>query len=267
LLSSSESKQINDKGEAVINLTIAPTDFSKQEKIGEGSFGVVYKGEWEGTTIAIKELRANKMPESILSEFKNEAFIMAKYRHPNIVQLYGVCLTQPYSMIMEFLVNGNLFYYLHDDKVLEWQRKYKIAKDVAAGLSFLHKRNVIHSDIKSLNVFLDQELNAKIGDYGLAKIKTYSANTTAAVGIEENVGTKLWMAPELFKRGVACSSASDVYSYGILLWEIASHKMPFEDAKSIQIAQKWIEEGEKEIIPRDCPTSFSEIINLCWKQL
>ena len=260
-----QHKGINDEGEAVINLTMAPTDFSTQEKIGEGSFGEVYKGEWEGTTVAIKKLRAGKMPDRILSEFKNEAFIMAKYRHPNIVQLYGICLTQPYSMIMEFLVNGSLFYYLHGDKVLGWQRKYKIAKDVAAGLSFLHKRNVIHRDIKSLNVFLDQELNAKIGDYGLAKIKTYSDNTTAAVGVKKNVGTISWKAPELFKKGGVCSSASDVYSYGMLLWEIASHKMPFEGLE-IDIVKFRIEDGEKEIIPTDCPASFSEIINLCWHQ-
>lgn len=263
---SSQHKGINDEGEAVINLTMAPTDFSTQEKIGEGSFGEVYKGEWEGTTVAIKKLRAGKMPDRILSEFKNEAFIMAKYRHPNIVQLYGICLTQPYSMIMEFLVNGSLFYYLYSDKVLEWQRKYKIAKDVAAGLSFLHKRNVIHRDIKSLNLFLDQELNAKIGDYGLATIKTYSDNTTAAVGSKKNVGTISWKAPELFKKGGVCSSASDVYSYGMLLWEIASHKMPFEGLE-IDIVKFRIEDGETEIIPPNCPASFSEIINLCWHQV
>ncbi len=262
----SPTKRINDKGEALIKLTVDPTDFAKQEKIGKGSFGVVHKGEWANITVAIKELRAGKMPDRILSKFKNEAFIMAQCRHPNIVQLYGICLEQPYVMIMEFLVNGSLFHYLHGDKKLEWSQKYKIATDVAVGLEFLHKNNIIHRDIKSSNVLLSQELNAKISDYGLAKTKTYSDNTTT-VSFKNNVGTTLWKAPELLKRGGVCSNASDVYSYGMLLWEIASHTIPFADAPSIDVACIWIKEGQKEAIPEDCPTSFAEIINICWHEL
>lgn len=264
---SSPSRMINDEGEATIKLTISATDFHKEDKIGEGGYGVVYKGEWENIPVAIKALRTGKMPDKILAEFKNEAFIMAQYRHPNIVQLYGICLEQPYSMIMEFLVNGSLFYWLHSSKRLEWPKKYKIAKDVAVGLAFLHKQSIIHRDIKSLNVLLDQQLNAKLSDYGLAKIKTYSGNTMAVVGKKHNVGTTVWKAPELFKRGSSCSNASDVYSYGMLLWEIASHKIPFEDAESPEIAQGWIKDGEQEVIPPNCPTSFAEIIKLCWNQL
>jgi len=264
---SSPSRAINDEGEATIKLTISARDFYKEHKIGEGGYGVVFKGEWENIPVAIKELRTGKMPDKVLAEFKNEAFIMAQYRHPNIVQLYGICLEQPYSMIMEFLVNGSLFHWLHSSKRLEWPKKYKISKDVAVGLAYLHKQNIIHRDIKSLNVLLDQQLNAKLSDYGLAKIKTYSGNTTAAAGKKQNVGTTVWKAPELFKRGSSCSNASDVYSYGMLLWEIASHKIPFEDADSPEIAQSWIKDGEQETIPPDCPTAFAEIIKLCWNQL
>jgi len=114
-----------------------------------------------------------------------------------------------------------------------------------------------------LNVLLNEHLEAKLTDFGLSKIKIETANT---LNSQPAVGTLLWMAPELFKRKAQCTLKSDIYSLGMTLWELASRKRPFEDAVNPAIAMQWVQEGQREEIPYDCPPHIAKLIKFCWNQ-
>ena len=251
-----------------LNLNIDKKDIVKQGQIGRGSYAVVYKGNWHGEDVAIKEFLTLELTGNFLDEFQKEVTIMAQYgaQCSKLVRLCGVSLEKPYSIVMELCPNGSLYSWLHNSaNPLDWTLKHKFAQDIAQALTFLHKHQVIHRDVKSLNVLLDSGLNAKLSDYSLAKIKNHGQTTTKSTATQ---GTLLWMAPELFSRGNSYSEYSDVYSYGIVLWEIASRKAPFADEDyDAGIIIAWIIQGQRETIPEDCPKYFAELITRCWAQI
>ncbi len=131
------------------------------------------------------------------------------------------------------------------------------------GLSYLHLQKIIHRDLKSLNVLLDNQYHAKITDFGLAKIKLESNSTSTKT--KQGMGTTRWRAPELFKRNVSPNVASDVYSYGMVLWEIASRQLPFSDASDDVTVMGWIKDGEQEKLPTDCPESYGSLVQAVGK--
>jgi len=233
--------------------------------LGKGSFGAVYVGTWQDhTSVAVKELFIQQVDDNVLSEFKNEMQIMANLRHPNIVLLYGVCTqVSPYCIVMEWMQKGSLYGVLkNSDQDLPWSLRQTIAFGISSGLAHLHAHQppILHRDLKSLNVLLDKHFNAKLADFGLAKFRSESASSSKG----SVVGTVLWMAPELFRRGGKASSASDIYSLGVVLWEIASRKLPFADADNIDIIPTWIKDGEREPIPDGTPSFFSQLLTECW---
>jgi serine/threonine protein kinase len=137
--------------------------------------------------------------------------------------------------------------------------------DIGKGLSYLHDREILHRDLKSLNVLLDENFSAKISDFGLSKLKleTSSMSKTSASQKEGSVGTLRWKAPELFKLKSRHTKASDAYGYGMVLWEIASRQIPFGEADEIVIMSS-VKEGEKEDIPADCPAEYAGLIERTW---
>ena len=233
--------------------------------IGHGSYGDVYQGEWQGVNVAIKQLHLKTLSTSLLTDFGQEAKIMAQCQFPHIVRLYGVCLEEGHTaMVMEYLSKGSLYHVLHDDKeTLPWNPiRWSIALDVGKGLMYLHNQKIIHRDLKSLNVLLDPQYQAKISDFGLSKIKLESSSTSTK--IHKGMGTTRWRAPELFKRRASPNEASDMYSYGMILWEIASRQLPFADAQDDVTVMGFIKDGEKEEIPQDCPKEYSDLVQQCW---
>ena len=193
---------------------------------------------------------------------------MAQCQFPNVVPLYGVCEEAGhYAMVMEYLPKGSLYHVLHDSKeILPWNPvRWTIAEGVVKGLSYLHEQKIIHQDLKSLNVLLDAQYHAKITDFGLAKIKLESSSTSTKT--KQGMGTTRWRAPELFKRGANPNFTSDMYSAGMVLWEIASRKLPFSDAADDATVISWIkEDGEQENIPSDCPKAYGELVQSCWNK-
>lgn len=197
--------------------------------------------------------------------YRNRCSDGAGIRNPHIIQLYGICISQPYCLVMEFAAKGSLYAVLHSNEQMDWPRRLKIAAGIAKGLAYLHNQNpvILHRDIKSMNVLLDESYTAKLTDFGLAKIKDTAASASTAIGA---VGTLHWMAPELFDEDDGhYTKACDVYSLGILFWELSSRKMPYEGKKSQQIIAMVIQE-KREAIPSDCPAQFKTIIANCWKQ-
>ncbi|XP_061376547.1 cysteine-rich receptor-like protein kinase 10 isoform X4 [Gastrolobium bilobum] len=204
----------------------ATNSFADENKIGQGGFGVVYKGILpNGQEIAVKRLSVTSLQGTI--EFMNEAILVAKLQHRNLVRLLGFCLEgQEKMLIYEYIPNKSLDRFLFDpvkQRELDWSRRYKIIVGIARGILYLHEDSqllIIHRDLKASNVLLDENMNPKISDFGMAKI--FQADQTQ-VNTGRIVGTYGYMSPEYAMRG-QFSVKSDVFSFGVLVLEIVSGK-------------------------------------------
>lgn len=211
-------------------LEIATRGFSGENVIGEGGYGIVYRGVLQdGSVVAVKNLLNNKGQAE--REFKVEVEAIGKVRHKNLVGLVGYCAEGPQRMLVyEYIDNGNLEQWLHGDvgpvSPLTWEIRMKIAVGTAKGLAYLHEGlepKVVHRDIKSSNILLDRKWNAKVSDFGLAKLLgPESSYVTTRV-----MGTFGYVSPEYACTGML-NEGSDVYSFGILLMEIITGRSPVD---------------------------------------
>jgi hypothetical protein len=241
---------------------IETSEIELGEKLGEGSFGAVFAARWENTIVAVKQLHDTTITEASIEEFKKEAEVMKRLHSPHIVRFFGYYFESPkYSIVMEYMPKGCLYDALYGNTMLEPAVKYKMIYHIALGVAFLHKRHVIHRDLKSLNIFLDADFNPKLGDYGLASITSQMSTQ----GHEIPKGTYAWMAPELLKIPSVPSYASDVYAMGITFWEIIARKLPHDECHSngTAIALK-VRNGKRDAIPANCPEGLKRIITQCW---
>ncbi|XP_075664886.1 cysteine-rich receptor-like protein kinase 10 isoform X5 [Castanea sativa] len=202
----------------------ATNKFSDDNKLGEGGFGQVYKGILaNGQEIAVKRLSRSSRQGA--GEFKNEVVLVAKLQHRNLVRLLGFCLEgEEKILVYEFVPNKSLDYFLYEPErhgKLDWSKRYKIIGGIARGMLYLHEDSrlkIIHRDLKASNVLLDENMNPKISDFGMAKI--FAVDQTQA-NTSRVVGTFGYMSPEYVIHG-QFSAKSDVYSFGILILVILS---------------------------------------------
>ncbi|KAK9062793.1 hypothetical protein SSX86_019983 [Deinandra increscens subsp. villosa] len=200
----------------------ATNDFSDDNKLGEGGFGAVYKGELgDGQGIAVKRLAKDSGQGD--HEFMNEVLLVAKLQHRNLVRLLGFSMEgSERLLIYEFMPNASLDQFIFDPTkcaLLDWEKRYKIIKGIAKGLLYLHEDSrlmIIHRDLKASNILLDAELNAKIADFGMAR--WFKPEETQG-DTSQIVGTYGYMAPEYAMHG-QFSVKSDVFSYGVLVLEM-----------------------------------------------
>ncbi|ONI12340.1 hypothetical protein PRUPE_4G158000 [Prunus persica] len=204
----------------------ATGNFDPSNKIGEGGFGPVYKGVLaDGAVIAVKQLSSKSKQGN--REFVNEIGMISALQHPNLVKLFGCCIEgNQLLLIYEYMENNSLARALfgRDEQRLnlDWKTRKKICLGIARGLAYLHEESrlkIVHRDIKATNVLLDKDLNAKISDFGLAKLDE-EENTHISTRIAGTIG---YMAPEYAMRGYLTDKA-DVYSFGIVALEIVSGK-------------------------------------------
>ncbi|XP_002317217.4 LOW QUALITY PROTEIN: cysteine-rich receptor-like protein kinase 44 [Populus trichocarpa] len=202
----------------------ATGNFSEDNKLGQGGFGTVYKGTLaNGQDIAVKRLSRTSGQGEL--EFKNEVMLVAKLQHRNLVRLLGFCFEKEERILVyEFLPNSSLNNLIFDPVkrvLLDWETLYKIIEGIARGLLYLHEDSrlrIIHRDLKAANILLDENMNPKISDFGMARmfVMDQAQDSTSRV-----VGTFGYMAPEYVIRG-HFSVKSDVYSFGVLVLEIVS---------------------------------------------
>ncbi|XP_027910088.1 G-type lectin S-receptor-like serine/threonine-protein kinase At1g67520 [Vigna unguiculata] len=206
-------------------LVVAATNgFSSENKLGQGGFGPVYKETLPtGEEVAIKRL--SKSSAQGIVEFKNEVTLICELQHMNLVQLLGCCIHEEEKiLIYEYMPNKSLDFYLFDcsrSKLLDWNKRFNIIQGIAQGLLYLHKYSrlkVIHRDLKTSNILLDENMNPKISDFGMARMFTQQDSISNTNRV---VGTYGYMSPEYAMEGIF-STKSDVYSFGVLLLEIVS---------------------------------------------
>ncbi|XP_050262704.1 L-type lectin-domain containing receptor kinase IX.1-like [Quercus robur] len=214
-------------------LAHATNDFNDKEKLGQGGFGGVYRGFLRDSIVAIK--RVSDGSRQGIREYASEVKIISQLRHKNLIQLIGWCHERSRGhllLVYDFMPNGSLDSHLfRNDALLIWEVRYKIVQDLASALFYLHEgweRCVLHRDIKSSNIMLDSNFNAKLGDFGLARLVDHDN----ASQITDLAGTKGYMDPECVTTRRA-SKESDIYSFGIVALELACGRKPV-DHKAIE---------------------------------
>ncbi|KAM7493120.1 hypothetical protein LguiB_027729 [Lonicera macranthoides] len=207
-------------------IQVATNNFSNENKIGQGGFGIVYKGTLaNGQDIAVKRLSKTSRQGEL--EFKNEVVLVAKLQHRNLVRLLGFCLEgEEKILVYEYVPNKSLDYFLFDHEKqgqLHWSIRYKIIGGIARGMLYLHEDSrlrIIHRDLKASNILLDDKMNPKVSDFGMARI--FGVDQTQG-NTNRIVGTYGYMSPEYAMHG-HFSVGSDVFSFGVLVLEIISGK-------------------------------------------
>jgi len=235
------------------------------EKIGGGCFGHVFRGKCRGKEVAVKKLFRQDMNEQTLASFKKEVEFCSRLHHPNVVLFMGAC-TEPGHMaiVTELMPKGNLETALRDEKLsLTLFSRLKMAKDTALGINWLHLSNpqIIHRDLKPSNLLLDANYTVKVCDFGLSAAKPYGDKIKDKDSIP---GTPLWMAPEVM-MGQPLDEKSDVYSYGMCLWEIVTKQEPFPEMDSYPVFKRAITKNhQRPPIPKDTLPSLRQLIERCW---
>ncbi|OJW69995.1 MAG: hypothetical protein BGO68_04125 [Candidatus Amoebophilus sp. 36-38] len=256
--------------------SIDPESIQYIEEIGDnGGMGKVFSAIYQGDTVAVKSLY--RLTNEQIAAFKKEAMIIANLKHPNIINFLGFFKAPeviyrrlgPFSeqdgLMMEYAPNSSLWSLLKSHKKdsdwdPSWQLRYQIALDVAKGLDYLHQWDIVHCDLKGENILLDSKCRAKIADFGTAALKTENSTYGEWTG-----GTLRWMAPEIFHTNKN-SKAGDVYSYGMILWQLGSRKEPFASIKGLGQIMDHVKAGNKEnIIDYKIPLVIKKIIQLCWR--
>ncbi|XP_037444750.1 uncharacterized protein LOC119313039 isoform X2 [Triticum dicoccoides] len=248
-------------------------DLEELRELGSGTFGTVYHGKWRGTDVAIKRIKKScftgrsSEQERLAQEFWREAEILSKLHHPNVVAFYGVVKDGPggtLATLTEFMVNGSLRHVLQrKDKCPDLRKRLIIAMDAAFGMEYLHSKNIVHFDLKCDNLLVNLRDHArpicKVGDFGLSKIKR---NTLVSGGVR---GTLPWMAPELLNGSSSkVSEKVDVFSFGIVLWEILTGEEPYANMHYGAIIGGIVNNTLRPPVPANCGPEWRRLMEQCW---
>lgn len=277
-------KATQPSGLAVVDLSLGDFDNSSLQiiknidleelrELGSGTYGTVYHGKWRGTDVAIKRIKKScfmgrsSEQERLSSEFWHEAKILSNLHHPNVVAFYGVVQDGPggtLATVTEYMVNGSLRHALvSKERHLDRRKRLIIAMDAAFGMEYLHSRNIVHFDLKCDNLLVNLKDSSrpicKVGDFGLSKIKR---NTLVTGGVR---GTLPWMAPELLNGSSSkVSEKVDVFSFGIVLWEILTGEEPYANMHYGAIIGGIVNNTLRPPVPNFCDAEWRLLMEQCW---
>jgi hypothetical protein len=237
-----------------------PNDIVFHDKIASGAFGDLFRGSYCGQDVAIKILRGVQDDTAQFSEFLQEVAIMRKVRHKNVVQFIGACTKKPnLCIVFEFMPGGSVYDYVRKHGCLRVGAVLKVAVEVCRGMDYLHKRNIVHRDLKAANLLLDDTGVVKIADFGVARVMDGPGVMTA------ETGTYRWMAPEVIEHA-PYSEKADVFSFGIVLWELLTGRVPYSDMTPLQAAVAVVQKGLRPPLPSTCPPPLADVMRLCWQR-
>ncbi|KAK8354002.1 hypothetical protein V6Z12_A05G195000 [Gossypium hirsutum] len=232
-----------------------------ESKLASCSYGDLYKGTFYGQDVAIKVLRIEHLNENLRREFTQEVNIMRKIQHKNVVQFFGACTTPPnLCIVTEFMSGGSIYDLLHKQKSgFKLPLLLKLAIDVSEGMSYLHQNGIMHRDLKAANLLMDENGVVKIADFGVARVQAQPGVMTA------ETGTYRWMAPEVIEHKPYDHKA-DVFSFGVVLWEMLTGKLPYENLTPLQAAVGVVQKDLRPVIPQYTRPKFVELLERCWQQ-
>jgi len=238
---------------------ISFTELTVERKIGRGSYGKVCLGKWNAAPVALKFCRKKEG----LEDFVREIRVMVELpSHPNVVQLLGVSLDGPQPIIvLEYCAGGSLDKLLFQENAnISVEYKMRLVRGIAAGMFHLHKHNIVHRDLAARNILLTSGGDPKISDFGMSRIleKEDEGKTNSTVG------PVCWMAPESIAHR-NYSKKSDVWTFGIVVYEIVAQCEPHKDQDLFQIGVRIRDEGLTPKIPSNCPQKLHELMQMCWK--
>ncbi|KAL8115790.1 hypothetical protein AgCh_022334 [Apium graveolens] len=236
-------------------------DLIFDHKVASGSYGDLYRGTYCSQEVAIKVLKAECVTEEMQREFAQEVYIMRKVRHKNVVQFIGACTKPPnLSIVTEYMSGGSVYDYLHKQKgTFKLPSILKVAIDISKGMNYLHHNNIIHRDLKAANLLMDENEVVKVADFGVARVRAQSGVMTA------ETGTYRWMAPEVIEHKPYDHKA-DIYSFGIVVWELLTGKLPYENITPVQAAVGVVQKGLRPTIPKHTLPKLADLLENCWQQ-
>uniref|UniRef100_A0A665VS72 RAF proto-oncogene serine/threonine-protein kinase n=1 Tax=Echeneis naucrates TaxID=173247 RepID=A0A665VS72_ECHNA len=258
-----------DKRDSSYYWEIEASEVYLHSRIGSGSFGTVYKGKWHGD-VAVKILKVTDPTPEQFQAFRNEVAVLRKTRHVNILLFMGYMTKDNLAIVTQWCEGSSLYKHIH---VLETNFKMiqliDIARQTAQGMDYLHAKNIIHRDMKSNNIFLHEGLTVKIGDFGLATVK---ARWSGSHQVEQPSGSILWMAPEVIRMqdNNPYSFQSDVYSYGIVLFELMTGELPYSqianrDQIIFMVGRGYLSPDLSKLY-KNCPKAMKRLVADCIKK-
>ena len=247
---------------------IKENDLKIGPEIGRGAYGTVYEAVYQGTHVAVKQINAaNQLPERVRTAFRNECSVLASLRHPNIVLFIGIVDSgAELSILTELCERGSIsdMYRQEGKPELSTHRPLalKLAQDMARGMAYLHGRDppIVHGDLKSPNVLVTDAIVGKISDFGTSRVRDKI--------MTKQVGSPLWSAPEVLQGG-RNSEASDVYAFGVVVWELLHWREPFEGLSLLKVALK-VTRGSRPVFrpsEADMIPGLHGLVVRCWNKL
>ncbi|ESW32201.1 hypothetical protein PHAVU_002G301900 [Phaseolus vulgaris] len=234
------------------------------EPFAQGAFGKLYRGTYNGEDVAIKILERpeNDPAKAQLMEqqFQQEVMMLATLKHPNIVRFIGACRKpMVWCIVTEYAKGGSVRQFLmkRQKRSVPLKLAVKQALDVARGMAYVHGLGLIHRDLKSDNLLIFGDKSIKIADFGVARIEVQTE------GMTPETGTYRWMAPEMIQHRPYTQKV-DVYSFGIVLWELITGMLPFQNMTAVQAAFAVVNKNVRPIIPNDCLPVLRDIMTRCW---
>ncbi|BAF20058.1 serine/threonine/tyrosine-protein kinase HT1 [Oryza sativa Japonica Group] len=233
-------------------------------KFASGANSRIYRGIYKQRAVAVKMVRIPERDEArravLEDQFNSEVAFLSRLYHPNIVQFIAACKKPPvYCIITEYMSQGTLRMYLNkkDPYSLSSETILKLALDISRGMEYLHAQGVIHRDLKSQNLLLNDEMRVKVADFGTSCLET------ACQATKGNKGTYRWMAPEMTKEKPYTRKV-DVYSFGIVLWELTTCLLPFQGMTPVQAAYAASEKNLRPPLSTSCSPVLNNLIKRCW---
>jgi tRNA A-37 threonylcarbamoyl transferase component Bud32 len=236
------------------------------QKFASGNRSRLYQGVYNDHDVAVKLLRLDCCDDSGVAtrlerQFMQEVHCLSQLHHPNIVRFVAASWKPPVCcLIMEYVPGGSLRAFLRklEKGSMPMTTVLSMALDVALGMEYLHSQGVVHRDLKSENLVLTEDLHLKLTDFGVGCLETECDLRSA------DTGTYRWMAPEMISHK-HYSKKVDVYSFGIVLWELVTGLLPFQNMTPVQVAYAVVNKNLRPVIPEDCPSQLRFLMEDCWR--